>query len=151
MDDPFGRIGDVSIFCYSISCPFVQRVVQDIDVISSLSTWVFVSHVLQSHWLTFCVLLFFQNKCHVSILDWCASFRMAVSIEFAGSIATCHLLTGGRRFVVPTSGPYIYSAFSLLPLTFLIISPVPYRPRSSSSLRLLVSSGISSSLPRFSP
>jgi len=89
----------------------------------------------------------FPKKCHASIPEWCALFHIAASIEFFDSIATCHSLNGGCHFVVPTSRPYIYSAFSLLPFTFLIISPVPYRPRASSSLRLLVSSGISSSLP----
>ena len=88
----------------------------------------------------------FSKKCHALIPEWCASFHIVASIEFSNSIATCHSLNGGCRFVVPTSGTYIYSAFSLLPLAFLIISPVPYRPRASSSLRLLVSSGISSSL-----
>ena len=33
MDDPYKRIGDELISRYPISCPFVQRVVQDIDVI----------------------------------------------------------------------------------------------------------------------
>ena len=33
MDDPYGRIGDELISRYPISCPFVQRVVQDIGVI----------------------------------------------------------------------------------------------------------------------
>ena len=33
MDDPYGRIGDELISHYPISCPFVQRVVQDIGVI----------------------------------------------------------------------------------------------------------------------
>ena len=33
MDDPFGRIRDELISRYPINCPFVQRVVQDIDVI----------------------------------------------------------------------------------------------------------------------
>ena len=91
--------------------------------------------------------LVFPKKCHSSIPEWCASFHIAALIEFSDSIATCHSLNGGCRFVVPTSGPYIYNAFSLLTLIVLIISPVPYRPRASSSLRLLVSSGISSSLP----
>ena len=95
----------------------------------------------------FLCLFVFPKKCHASIPEWCASFRIVASIEFTDSIATCHSLNGGCRFVVPTFGPYIYSAFSLSPLTFLIISPVPYRPKASSSLRLLVSSSISSSLP----
>ena len=29
------------------------------------------------------------------------------SIAFSDNIATCHSLNGWRRFVVPTSGPYI--------------------------------------------
>ena len=33
MDDPYGRIGDELISHYPISCPFIQRVVQDIHVI----------------------------------------------------------------------------------------------------------------------
>ena len=33
MDDPYGRIGDELISHHPISCPFVQIVVQDIDVI----------------------------------------------------------------------------------------------------------------------
>ena len=33
IDDPYGRIGDELISRHPISCPFVQRVVQDIDVI----------------------------------------------------------------------------------------------------------------------
>ena len=31
-----------------------------------------------------------------------------VSITFSDGITTCHSLNGWRRFVVPTSGPYIY-------------------------------------------
>ena len=38
MDDHYGRIEDELISCYPISCPFVQRVVQDIDVIYSSFT-----------------------------------------------------------------------------------------------------------------
>ena len=33
MDDPYGQIGDELISHYPISCPFVQRVVQDIGII----------------------------------------------------------------------------------------------------------------------
>ena len=64
-----------------------------------------------------CPFVFPKKKCHASILEWCASFCIAASIEFTDSIATCHSLNGGCRFVVPTSGPYIYSAFLALPLT----------------------------------
>ena len=64
-----------SVFRYPISCPFIQKVVQDIDVIYSLFTWVSVSHVLQNHWLTFCIHLVFQRKCHMSTSEWRASFR----------------------------------------------------------------------------
>ena len=40
---PLDELEMYQFFCYPISCPFVQRVVQDIGVISSLSTWLFES------------------------------------------------------------------------------------------------------------
>ena len=52
----------------------------------------------------------------------CRFVRCCVDCVF-DSIATCHLLSGACRFVVPTSGPYIYSAFPALPLTSSLNSP----------------------------
>ena len=48
-----------------------------------------------------------KKKCHASIPEWCASSHIAASIKFSESIAMCHSLNGGCRFVVPTFGPYI--------------------------------------------
>ena len=72
------------------------------------------------------------------------------SIAFLNSVATCHSLNGWCRFVVYTSprvipwvgdvtslspllGPIYIGTFFLLPLTSLIISFLPTRPRASSS------------------
>ena len=62
------------IFYFSISCPFVQRVVQDIVVIFTKFHF-FVRHVLRSCWLANHVDPVSQRNCHVSISEWRASFH----------------------------------------------------------------------------
>ena len=74
LDDPYGQTGVGLIFHYPISCPFVQRVVQDIVVILT-KFYFFVSHVSRSCWLASRVDLVSQRNRHVSIFEWRASFH----------------------------------------------------------------------------
>ena len=74
LDDTFGRTGVGLIFHFPISCPFVQRVVQDIVVIL-IRFHFFVSHVSRSCWLASRVDLVSQRNRHVSIFEWRASFH----------------------------------------------------------------------------
>ena len=62
------------IFRFSISCPFVQRVVQDIVVILTKFHF-FVHHVSRNCWLANRVDLVSQRNRHVSISKWRVSYR----------------------------------------------------------------------------
>ena len=62
------------IFRFSISCPFVQRVVQDIVVILAKLHF-FVRHVSRNCWLTSIVDLVSQKNRHVFVSEWRTSFR----------------------------------------------------------------------------
>ena len=104
MDDPYGWIGDELIFRYPISCPFRSK--------GRPGYWhnleLIVSQVSQTHWLTFCAHLVFPKEVP-RIHFWVVRVisHTVASIAFSDNIATCHSLSGWRRFVVPTSGPYI--------------------------------------------
>ena len=122
LDDPYGEIGDELISHYPISCPFVQRVVQDIGVIWSIFIWFYlyephvakplVGLLCQSHfpkepprvnfWMAHVVSLTLFSVSHVLQNHWLAYYVDS----FPKGTATCQLLSGARRFIDPVFGDY---------------------------------------------
>ena len=106
VDDPYGRTGDRQIQ-YPISCPFVQRVVQDKNVIYSS----FISSSQEMSRVEFWLVRVVSRALLCRLLFPIVSPRVVHWMDDVVSLshcATCCTLSGWRRFVVPTSGPYIY-------------------------------------------
>ena len=92
---------------YPISCPFVQRVVQDKNVIYSS----FISSSQEMSRVEFWLVRVVSRALLCRLLFPIVSPRVVHWMDDVVSLshcATCCTLSGWRRFVVPTSGPYIY-------------------------------------------